>query len=433
MKLNWNRKYTTIAAYCLIVIFISILFVIFIMKHDAVSEKISWFFGVLSPIICGFVIAYLLNPLVMFFENKMFKKLRDGEVSIKNPNAENAEKQLAKKRKFRKNTAKTLSIILTYIVVFALLTALCVAVLPSVAQSIIDLTQKMPEYIKNLERFLKDTFKNNPSISMFVSEEFSELSNILMKITEMIEPMATDIIGTISTGLFGMVTSVFVALKNVLLGFIIAIYLLFGKNRLIAQAKKLMFALLKNNTCQNLLAIGNKAHNIFTTYISSNLIDAFIIFAAMCIGTTIMNIPYAMLVSVVCGVTNLIPFFGPFIGAIPCGLLIILVDPIKVIWFVIFVLVLQQCDGNIIKPLLFGESTGLPAIWVLVSIIVGGGLFGMVGMLIGVPVFAVIYLLVADYIVAKLDKKQLPTDTKLYYDTSQYKNGYSQTNNSELE
>lgn len=424
MKLNWNKKYTTIAVYSLIVIFLSILFVVFIMQHGAISEKISWLLGVLAPIICGVVIAYLLNPLVMFFENKLFFKLRDGDVKLKDPNAANAEKLLAKKRRFRKNTAKTLSIIVTYILVFALLTGLCFAVLPSVAQSIVDLSQKMPEYIKNLEQFLQDLFSNNPSISMYVSEEFSELSNILMKISEMVQPMASDIIGWVSSGLFGMLASVFTALKNVLLGFIIAVYLLFGKNKLLAQAKKIMFATLKNDMCQKLLTIGNKANRIFTTYISSNLLDAFIIFAAMCIGTTLMGIPYPMLVSLVCGVTNLIPFFGPFIGAIPCGLLIILVEPVKVIWFGVFVLILQQCDGNIIKPLLFGESTGLPAIWVLISILVGGGLFGMVGMLIGVPVFAVIYLLFADFVSAKLEKKNLPTDTKRYYDTSQYDNKY---------
>ena len=379
----------------------------------------------MAPIICGLALAYVLSPLVNFFENKLFRKIRDSKVKLKDPKVENAEKILAKKKKFRRNVARTLSIILTYVLVFALITALCFAVLPSVAQSVVDLTQKMPEYISNLEKMLQDLFKNNPNISMFVSEEFSELSNILMKITEMIEPMASDIIGSVSSGLFGMIASIFTALKNVLIGFIIAIYLLFGKERFIAQIKKTLFALFKNDTCQRMLVVGRKSHSIFTTYINSNLLDAFIIFAAMCVGTTLMDIPYAMLVSVVCGVTNLIPFFGPFIGAIPCGLLIILVDPVKVVWFAIFVLVIQQLDGNVIKPLLFGESTGLPAIWVLVSILVCGGLFGVVGMLLGVPVFAVIYLLFAEFVSGKLAKKKLPTDTERFFDTSQYDSKYS--------
>ena len=426
MKLNWNRKYTTIAAYALIVILLSIMFVVFILKYDTVKEKASWLMGVLAPVICGIVIAYILNPMVMMFENKLFKKLRDGQITLKDPKAENAQKILAKKRKFRKNAAKTLSIILTYIVVFALLTALCVAVIPNVAQSVMDLSQKMPQYIENLEDFLQDLFKNNPSISMFVSEEFSELSNILMKVTEMIQPMASDIIGTVSTGLFGVVSSVFTALKNVLIGFIISVYLLIGKDRLLAQAKKMLFALLKNDLCQRIIHVGRKTHQIFTTYIISNLVDALIIFAAMYIGTVILKTPYAMLVSLVCGVTNLIPFFGPFIGAIVCGILIVLVDPVAVIWFEILVLVAQQCDGNIIKPLLFGESTGLPAIWVLVSIIVFGGMFGVAGMLLAVPVFAMIYFLFAEYVVNKLKKKKLPTDTNRYFEVSQYENGYAE-------
>ncbi len=427
MKLNWNTKYTTIAVYTLIVVVISILFVVFIFKYDTFAGKLSWIIGILAPIIIGLVTAYILNPLMMLFENKLFNKIRDGRVTLNDPNVADAEKKLAKKRKFRKTAARALSIILTYIIVLTLMVALCVAVIPSLAQSVIDLADKMPSYIANLETFLKDTFKNNPSISMLVSEEFAELSTILMKITEYIEPMATEIIGNVSSGIFGMVATLFVALKNLLVGLVIAIYLLLGKERLLAQCRKTLFALFKNDTCQRMLTVGSKTHNIFTTYINSNLVDAFIIFAAMYVGTTLMDIPYAMLVSVVCGVTNLIPFFGPFIGAIPCAFLIVLVDPIKVIWFAIFVLILQQLDGNLIKPLLFGESTGLPAIWVLISILVCGGLFGMVGMLLGVPVFAVIYLLFAEFVSAKLTKKKLPTKTERYYDITQYDGAYKES------
>lgn len=126
----------------------------------------------------------------------------------------------------------------------------------------------------------------------------------------------------------------------------------------------------------------------------------------MAIGCLVMGMPYPMLLAVVCGVTNLIPFFGPFIGAIPCGILILLVDPVKVIWFELFVLVLQQLDGNVIKPHLFGGSMGLPAIWVLVSITIGGGLFGIPGMLLGVPVFAVIYLLFAEFVSSRLKRRK---------------------------
>ena len=157
-----------------------------------------------------------------------------------------------------------------------------------------------------------------------------------------------------------------------------------------------------------------------------------IIFIVMALGMALMDMPYAMLVSVVCGVTNLIPFFGPFIGAIPCGVIILLVDPIKVIWFGIYVLVLQQMDGNVIKPLLFGETVGLPAIWVLIAIIVSGGLFGIPGMLLGVPVFAVLYMLAADFVAARLKKKDMPTDTDRFYDTSEYDNSYREPESSEV-
>ena len=168
--------------------------------------------------------------------------------------------------------------------------------------------------------------------------------------------------------------------------------------------------------------VGSRTNSIFKSYVISNLVDALIIFVAMAIGCLVMGMPYPMLLAVVCGVTNLIPFFGPFIGAIPCGILILLVDPVKVIWFELFVLVLQQLDG---KPHLFGGSMGLPAIWVLVSITIGGGLFGIPGMLLGVPVFAVIYLLFAEFVSSRLKKKKMPEETREYAgDTSLFLDGY---------
>ena len=158
----------------------------------------------------------------------------------------------------------------------------------------------------------------------------------------------------------------------------------------------------------------SQSNDIFKKYIISNLVDSMIILVFMMIGMYAMRMPYQMLVSVVCAVTNLIPFFGPFIGAIPCGVLILIVDPTKAIWFAIFVLVLQQLDGNVIKPLLFGETLGLPAIWVLVSITVGGALFGIPGMLLGAPVFAVFYMMFAEFVKNKLKKKNLPGETDIY-------------------
>ncbi len=438
IRLEWNKKYTTIAAYALIVIVLAILFVVFIFKYDSFANGFSWLGEVVAPIVIGICIAYVINPLVMWFENRVFNKLKDESVNIPsiwdkiNIGSKDEQKaqqreqfKAAKRRRRRRTAAKALSVSISMLIVIVFIVAVCVAVVPYVAQSIVDLADQMPKYAKNLESMLKKLFENNPSLALVISEEFTELSNILDKIAEQIAPMASDIIGSVSMGVIGVITSVLVTLKNVLIGIMIAIYLLFSKERLLAQAKKIMFAFMKNNKCQSILTVCRKSNNIFKTFIVSNLLDALIIFIFMMIGTSLMDMPYAMLVSLVCGITNLIPFFGPFIGAIPCGLLIILVDPIKVIWFGLYVLILQQCDGNIIKPFLFGETMGLPALWVLISIIVSGGLFGIPGMLLGAPLFAVIYLLFGDYISARLARKNLPTATDDYYNTEEYDNKYA--------
>ncbi len=441
IRLEWNKKYTTIAAYALIVIVLAILFVVFIFKYESFVNGFSWIGEVFAPIVIGVCIAYVINPLVMWFENRVFNGLKDDKVNIpslwdkleiatrdEQKAQQRAHMKAVKRRRRRLTAARALSVFTSMLIVLTFIVAIGIAVVPNVAQSIVDLADQMPAYAKKLETLLKELFENNPTLASVISEEFMEVSSILDKIADQLAPVASDIIGSVSKGLIGVITGVLVMLKNVLIGIMIAIYLLFSKDRLMAQGKKILFAFFRNSKCQRILNVCSRSNNIFKTFIVSNLLDAVIIFIFMMIGMALMDMPYAMLVSLVCGVTNLIPFFGPFIGAIPCGLLILLVDPIKVIWFGLFVLLLQQCDGNIIKPFLFGETLGLPALWVLISIIISGGLFGISGMLLGAPVFAVIYLLFSEFIAERLKKKSMPTDTDRYYDASEYDNHYVEPN-----
>ncbi len=442
MKINWNKKYTTVAVYSLIVIAAAVLFVVFVFKIDSFVEGFSWIGTVAAPIICGVVVAYIVNPLMMWIERTFFKKLKNDpppEKGLVMKKLESTrvgstavvrtlEKHAAsteKKQRRRRIAARALSVSIAYILLLAIITGIGIAVVPSVATSVVDLADKMPGYVKNLDAFLKEFFVNNPEIAGLISDSFTEIGSVLDKISDMMEPMAGDIIGSVSNGVLKFAAGLLTGLKNVLIGLIIAIYFLFSKERLLAQCKKILFAFLKNSTCQRIFYVAGKSNAIFKNYVISNLVDALIIFAAMAIGMLVMGMPYPLLLAVVCGVTNLIPFFGPFIGAIPCGVIILLVDPVKVIWFGLFVLVLQQVDGNVIKPHLFGESMGLPAVWVLVSITIGGGLFGIPGMLLGVPVFAVLYLLFAEFVSSKLKRKKMPEDTGEYSgDTSLFLDGY---------
>ncbi|MCH5203447.1 MAG: AI-2E family transporter [Oscillospiraceae bacterium] len=427
MKIEWNKKYTTVAIYALIVIALAVLFVVFVFRFESFSEGFSWVGSVVAPVICGLVIAYILNPLMMYFENKFFKKLKNPPIvadtaAVNKGKADssplNKIKKLPenpiKKARRRKTIARVLSLLITFVVVFVIIGALILAVGPNIAKSIVDLADRFPYYIKEIEHYLEDFFEDNPDISAFIFDEFTDLSEELKKLAETLQPMAGDIIGNVSSGLWSFVVSILVGLKNVLLGVIIAIYLLFSKERLLAQCKQIIFAFIKEKHWKGFFSFCSKSNNIFKKYIVSNLVDAMVVFVFMLVGMFIMKMPYATLVSAICAVTNLIPFFGPFIGAVPCAVLILLDDPSKVIWFALFVLVLQQCDGNIIKPFLFGETMGLPAIWVLVSIILGGGLFGIPGMLLGAPVFAVIYTMSADFVKARLKKQNLPESTETY-------------------
>lgn len=431
MKVNWNKKYTTIAVYALAVIALAVLFVVFVFKFEDFTKTFSWVGSVAAPIICGIVIAYIFNPLMMYLENKVFRRIKEGKPPEQNivmrklhnspvgdsvvvKTLEKHSAPMEQKMRTRRKIARILSLLTTYIIIIALIVGISIAVFPSVAKSVIDLANQMPGYISKLEVWVNKMFEDYPDVAKFISTEVHNFADLVSKLAESIQPIAGDVISNVSEGLIKFLGSLFVGLKNILLGFIIAIYLLYSKERLLAQGKKIIFAFFRSDRCEVFFDGCSRSNDIFKKYIISNLVDSMIIFVFMAVGMFAMGMPYQTLIAVVCAVTNLIPFFGPFIGAIPCGVLILLVDPIKVIWFGIFVLVLQQIDGNVIKPFLFGETMGLPAIWVLISIIVGGGLFGIPGMLLGAPVFAVFYMLFAELVANKLEKKNLPSETELY-------------------
>ena len=427
MKVNWNKKYTTIAVYALMVIIISVLFVMFVFRIESFKQTFSWVGQIGAPIICGVVIAYILNPLMVWLETKMFSKFKETRPKRQNIVVRKLRKSavgnkavvktlakhsapIEKKIRRRKLIARTVSLILTYLIFLAILTGIAVAIVPNVSKSVISLAENMDGYISQVDGWVKNVFENSPDVMNSIFTEIKGLQDIISNLADQLKPMAGNILGNVS----GFVGSLLVALKNFVLGFIIAIYLLFSKERLMAQMKKIVCAFMRPSRAEGFLHTCSKSNRIFKMYVVSNLVDSLIILVFMMIGMFAMKMPYQMLISVVCAVMNLIPFFGPFLGAIPCALLILLVDPTKVIWFAIFVLVLQQLDGNVIKPLLFGETMGLPAIWVLISITVGGALFKIPGMLLGAPVFAVFYMLFADLVKNRLQKKNLPGETDAY-------------------
>ena len=215
--------------------------------------------------------------------------------------------------------------------------------------------------------------------------------------------------------MWGLVVFIF----KLIIGIILSVYLLFNKETHGAQAKKVAYSLFSEERANNLINNTRFAHRTFGGFISGKIVDSLIIGILCFIGTTVMQTPYALLISVIVGVTNIIPFFGPYLGAIPSGFIILMINPVKCLWFLIFILILQQIDGNIIGPKILGDSTGLSSFWVIFAITLFGGIFGVVGWFLGVPIFAIIYAAVKTFIDTRLERKKLPSDT-LYYIGSDY-------------
>ncbi|MBQ1281533.1 MAG: AI-2E family transporter, partial [Oscillospiraceae bacterium] len=320
-------------------------------------------------------------------------------------------------RKMKAKTAKKLSralgVITAIAVGIAVVYAFFAMLLPNLVDSISGIVTNLPAYYQNAQTWV-----------MNLSEHFPEYSDVITgftdRIFETLEVWAQEkLLGNLEE-LVVLVTSqvylVFKGLLNVLIGLVAAIYMLFSKEKFLAQTKKIIVALFKRERADRLLEVSSHSNRIFSGFISGKIVDSLIIGLLCYAGMRILKLPYPELISFIVGLTNVIPFFGPFIGAIPSIMLILLVDPMQALYFGIFVFVLQQLDGNVIGPYILGDAVGLPSFWILVSITVFGGLFGFVGMLLGVPVFAVIYMLVREFVEGKLRDKGAPVSTAHYYD-----------------
>ena len=337
-----------------------------------VRAAINGVLNVLSPFIAGFVLAYLLNAPTDFFQKKVYK---NGHHS------------------------RTKAIVSVYLIALAVIVVLLQLVLPQVAGSVLNLVNNLSVYLANLTQMVQD-------LVQYFHIEGDELPSLVADYQTLMKN-AANFITSSAPELFNFGMSVGNGVVNALTALIASIYMLAGKDQLIRQMKKLIFALFPARGSREILSIADRANRIFIGFINGKLVDSAIIGVLCFLLTTVFRIPYAVLMSVVVGVTNVIPFFGPIIGAVPCLMILVLVDPLAALRFLIMVVALQQFDGNILGPKILGDSTGLSAIWVLVSIIVGGGLFGFPGMILGVPTFAVLYDLVRQLVNKRLADKRL--------------------------
>lgn len=397
-KLNTRRQrmiFTTLA------LLLALLVVIIIFRErfgdffDMISEKLS----VLNSLMVGAVIAYLLNPIEKFFHNTVYKKLK------------------------KNNVKKTLSILSTYVFVLSILTVFVLITLPQIIQSISELPIKLREFIEVItnkvtvwynEFILSDMYK---SIADILGEGNLDINKILQSISETYLNLEA-LLQSIADYLLVFVKKIYTGVSDTFLGLVFSIYLLAAKDRLKAWYKKITYAVCGQEKADDFLDVLKYTDHTFGGFIQGKLVNAVIITVLTLIAFWIFDIPYPQLLAVIIGVTDIIPVFGPFIGAIPSAFIVLIAAPEKLIPMLLIILIIQQIDGNYIGPKILGESTGLSALGVFSAIIVMGGYFGIIGMLIGVPTFAVAIYLINRSVDRKLTERGISTDITDYYSDS---------------
>ena len=397
MNLKFNKKYISIGIIAFLVIVSSILFFFIFFQREAIRNSISNTFKVLRPICNGFVIAYILTPLVNIIERKILYPLALAKREDISPRL--------------KKVFRIISIILTFIFIGFLTWLFIKMVVPELGESLKKIASQFPVYVETLQNMGNKLIIDNPEIVEYLQNSLDIFSKDLSDLfNEKLMPQFQNMIMNLSSFVFS-------ALRNVwhfIIGAIISIYLLVNKELFSAQAKKIVYSMFSRQRANLLIKDTRFISDTFVGFISGKIIDSFIIGILCYIGCSIMNIPYSLLISVIVGVTNIIPFFGPFIGAIPSAILILMVEPVKCLYFVIFIILLQQIDGNIIGPKILGDSTGLSGFWVIFAITAFGGLWGWVGMIVGIPILAVIYAMIKRSVERRLKDKNLPEETWEY-------------------
>ena len=398
MKSPFQNQYFRVAVSAWLVIVMSILCFFTFNTRSSVKEILGQLSSILRPFTFGFVVAYLLLPIfntLVRKTNPWFSRV------IRNPK---------KAKSFNKLFCSLISVTFFLLIVVALLSM----VLPQLAESVMGLLEKLPEYLNRTEEWLTvHLFSNNPILEGNVQQLYASVSSSLMEwantqlVPQLLEVMRGNFVGS-------FVSNTISFLKTVLVGFISAVYMLNSKDTFSAQGKKLIYSMFHTDTANVILENIRFVHKVFGGFITGKLLDSLIIGLITFFAMSILQMPYVLLISVIIGVTNIIPFFGPFIGAIPSTLLIILVSPLQGVYFVIFILILQQFDGNILGPKILGDSTGLASFWVMFAILLFGGMFGFAGMVVGVPLFAVIYSAVSGLVNRSLGKKKLSVQTADY-------------------
>ena len=397
---RWDKKYLYwgVTAFC--VIAAAILFYMALNYLPLLRQGLASLLHILSPFIWGLVICYLLTPFMRLVEKKLFGPL---------------SKKLYKnsKRSDGSRFARSMSVLLSELFLLAVLTALVCLIIPQLYSSLQNMVANSPMYIETASRWITQLLEDFPEIEQYVSQTLGQVNTSLMDwIQNTVLPKLGSLISNVTSGVYYAIMGVY----NLVIGIIVSVYVLSNLEQFGASAKRILYSVFSVDIAKKILEGLEFTDRTFMGFINGKLLDSAIIGLICYIVCSILRMPYALLVSVIVGVTNIIPFFGPFIGAVPSSIIILLVNPVKCLIFIAFIILLQQLDGNIIGPKILGSSVGINGFWVMFSIILGAGLFGFWGMLLGVPVIVIIYAVITGSVTRKLKRSDLPWEAADYMD-----------------
>ena len=386
MKVEWNKKYTTIAIYAFLVISSSIIVYLMASQAEDLKIKFSGMIATMQPFIIGSAIAYIINFILNFYEKVVFE--------LKYLNKLN--------RKYRSG----IGLLLSYLTAIIVISLFMQFVLPQLVDSIVGLANNIPQYVNDASHVIteiSEKFNLESKYMNMIVEKWNELLNYIITLLTNLIPVIGNFLMTLGSSIL-----------NIIIGIIVSIYILIDKEKFIALSRKVTFSIFSAERSKRIVELAQRSNETFGKFLSGKILDSLIIGILTFIILTIFKMPYILLISVVIGITNIIPFFGPFFGAIPSAIIILCVSPIKALWFIGIILVIQQIDGNIIGPKILGDSIGISAFWILFSLLIFAKFLGLIGMIIGVPIFAIIYSIIKENVERRLKAKGLPVETEKY-------------------
>ena len=399
-RFRWDKKYLHwgVTAFC--VVAASILFYMLLNHLPGIRNALRRLVSILSPFVWGLVIAYLLYPLMKIYQRGLFLPLAR-RIYKNKPKANTAAPKLA----------RGLSVLLCVISLFVIVGGILWLVVPQLYASLEKLVTNSSDYVAKADVWLTKMLADYPQLNTALSGMVGDMSDGLVKwVTEQLLPQIQGIITDLTVNLYYMLRGLY----NILIGVVVSVYVLYSRESFSVHCKRILYCIFSLEAAEKIMDATKFVNQVFMGFISGKILDSLIIGVICYVGCTILRTPYTILVSVIVAITNIIPFFGPLIGAAFCAVIIVMTDPLAALFFCVFALLLQQFDGNFLGPKILGAKVGLNGIWVLFAIIVGAGLFGFMGMLLGVPVVMVLYTFFHSLIDKKLVRSGLPTDRESY-------------------